>query len=84
MDVFDNHLRGPLEETQQNEQAETIRRAVHSLPEQIRQVVVLIYFQGLKYREAAQVLGIPVGTVKSRLHGAIQTLSETLADHELN
>jgi RNA polymerase sigma-70 factor (ECF subfamily) len=47
-------------------------------------VVVLIYFQGLKYREAAQVLGIPVGTVKSRLHGAIQTLSETLADHELN
>ena len=84
MDVFDNHLRGPVEETQQNEQAETIRRAVSSLPEQIRQVVVLIYFQGLKYREAAQVLGIPVGTVKSRLHGAIQTLSETLAGHELN
>jgi RNA polymerase sigma-70 factor (ECF subfamily) len=41
-------------------------------------VVLLVYFQGLKYREAAEVLSIPVGTVKSRLHAAIHKLSETL------
>jgi RNA polymerase sigma-70 factor, ECF subfamily len=82
LDIFDNQARGPAEETQEIEQAEGIRRAVDSLPEPVRQVVILIYFQGLKYREAAQVLGIPVGTVKSRLHGAIQTLGEVLAAHE--
>jgi RNA polymerase sigma-70 factor, ECF subfamily len=84
MGLFDDHVRGPAEESQYHEQAEEIRRAVDRLPEQVRQVVILIYFQGLKYREAAQALGIPVGTVKSRLHGAIQTLGETLNAHDLN
>jgi len=78
VDLFDSHSRGPLEETQNHEQADEVRRAVDELPEQTRQVVLLIYFQGLKYREAAQVLGIPVGTVKSRLHGAVQKLGEVL------
>ena len=48
------------------------------MPETTRQVVMLVYFQGLKYREAAEVLSIPVGTVKSRLHAAIHKLSDTL------
>ena len=39
------------------------------------QVVVLAYFQGLKYRDAADALGIPVGTVKSRLHAALARLT---------
>jgi len=82
IDIFDDQLRGPAEEILRDEQAEAIRRAVNGLPEQVRQVVILIYFQGLKYREAAQILGIPVGTVKSRLHGAIQTLGDVLAAHE--
>jgi RNA polymerase sigma-70 factor (ECF subfamily) len=46
-------------------------------------VVILVYFQGLKYREAADVLSIPVGTVKSRLHTAIHKLSETLTSTRL-
>ena len=40
----------------------------------MRQVVMLVYFQGLKYREAADVLSIPVGTVKSRIHAAIENI----------
>jgi len=54
-----------------------IRRAVDNLPEQLRSALVLVYYQGLKYREAAEILGIPVGTVKSRLHAAILKLNET-------
>jgi len=42
----------------------------------------LVYYQGLKYREAADTLGIPVGTVKSRLHSAILKLNE--AWHQTN
>ncbi len=40
---------------------------------------MLVYFQGLKYREAAQVLAVPVGTVKSRLHAAMLKLTESLS-----
>jgi RNA polymerase sigma-70 factor (ECF subfamily) len=78
VELFDSPHRGPAEETENIERADVIRQAVDDLPEQTRQVVILVYFQGLKYREAAHVLGIPVGTVKSRLHGAIQKLGEIL------
>ena len=39
-------------------------------------MVRLVYFQEMKYREAAGVLEIPVGTVKSRLHAAVAKLTE--------
>jgi RNA polymerase sigma-70 factor (ECF subfamily) len=79
-DLFNSGERGPVEESQDIEQADEVRRAVDDLPEQTKQVVLLVYFQGMKYREAAQVLGVPLGTVKSRLHGAIQKLGEVLTD----
>jgi len=61
------------------EQHDALHRAVEALPEPFRQVVMLIYFQGLKYREAAEVLDVPVGTVKSRLHAAMLKLTEELS-----
>ncbi|NQU20924.1 MAG: RNA polymerase sigma factor [Candidatus Nealsonbacteria bacterium] len=69
---------GPDSKAESAEQREQVRRAIENLPEQAQQVVVLVYFQGMKYREAADVLSIPVGTVKSRLHAAIHKLSDTL------
>ena len=45
-------------------------------PDFLRQVLLLAYYQGLKYREIADILGIPVGTVKSRLHAALVKLQE--------
>ncbi len=58
------------------EQRAWVRRAVRQLPESLRGVVILLYYQGLKYREVAEVLGIPVGTVKSRMHAALLKLNE--------
>jgi RNA polymerase sigma-70 factor, ECF subfamily len=52
-----------------------VHRAVQELPERLRAVVDLVYFQGLKYRDAARVLGVPLGTVKSRMHEAVGVLS---------
>jgi RNA polymerase sigma-70 factor (ECF subfamily) len=57
--------------------ADWVRAAVANLPEPLKAVLTLVYQQGLKYREAADVLGLPVGTVKSRLHGGIRRLSQS-------
>lgn len=65
----------PLSEASIRENGEWVRGAVDSLSDSMKQAVHLVYYQGLKYREAADVLGIPVGTVKSRLHAAVQRLS---------
>lgn len=54
-----------------------VRAAVDELPDALRNTLVLVYHQGMKYREAADVLGIPVGTVKSRLNAALLKLNQT-------
>jgi len=59
------------------EAKEWVRSAVQDLPDALRSALVLVYHQGMKYREAADVLGIPVGTVKSRLHSALLKLNES-------
>ena len=53
-----------------------------ALPEKQRLVVLLYYMERLKASEIAEVLDIPIGTVKSRLHHAKQALSEVLRDAE--
>jgi RNA polymerase sigma-70 factor (ECF subfamily) len=52
-----------------------VREAVAALPDLLRQVIILAYFQGMKYQEIAETLDIPVGTVKSRLHAAVAKLA---------
>jgi RNA polymerase sigma-70 factor (ECF subfamily) len=64
----------PLVAASNGENSQWVNESVESLGESMQQVVQLVYYQGLKYREAADVLGIPVGTVKSRLHAAVQRL----------
>jgi RNA polymerase sigma-70 factor (ECF subfamily) len=74
---------GPADNAESAEQYLALRQAVDALTETSRQVVALVYFQGLKYGEAAQVLSIPVGTVKSRLHAAMLKLTRALLLAEL-
>ena len=66
----------PPDAADRTEQREQVRAAVARLPELLRQAVILVYFQGLKYQDAAEILDIPVGTVKSRLHAALMKLTE--------
>jgi RNA polymerase sigma-70 factor (ECF subfamily) len=68
----------------QGERIQWVRQAVAALPEQLESAVRLVYFRGLKYREAADELCVPVGTVKSRLHSAIKRLGEAWRDNELS
>jgi RNA polymerase sigma-70 factor (ECF subfamily) len=71
---------GPMEQVEGEERRERVRASVERLPEFLRQVVLLAYYQGLKYREIAEILDIPVGTVKSRLHAALVKLQEAWSD----
>jgi RNA polymerase sigma-70 factor (ECF subfamily) len=57
---------------------EKVHRAISSLPNGQRQVVTLVDLQGFSYAEVAEILGIPVGTVMSRLNRARQNLKEQL------
>jgi RNA polymerase sigma-70 factor (ECF subfamily) len=70
---------GPLDAAEASERRERVRASVDRLPDFLRQVLVLAYYQGLKYREIADILDIPVGTVKSRLHAALVKLQEIWA-----
>ena len=64
----------PHQAASESENRSWVHESVSSLGESMQQVVHLVYYQGMKYREAAEVLGIPVGTVKSRLHAAVGRL----------
>ncbi len=59
---------GPLDDLTRRESVDAVRRAVLSLPEAYREVVVLCDLEEVSYAEAAEVLGCAIGTVRSRLH----------------
>jgi RNA polymerase sigma-70 factor (ECF subfamily) len=59
-----------------------VTRALASLPEHMRQAILLRYFDELTEEEMATNLGIPKGTVKSRLHNALKSLRMGLGDHD--
>lgn len=60
----------PLDDLTRAESIELVRKAVLSLPERYREVVVLCELQEMSYGEAAEVLDCAIGTVRSRLHRA--------------
>jgi len=68
------------EETIINRQA--LQQALAKLSPEHREVVLLHEVEGLSYEEAALVLGVPVGTVKSRLHHAFANLRKSLTDYQ--
>ena len=55
------------------------RRAIHALPEDQKHAVALVLIEGFSYAEAAEVLGLPAGTLTSRLVRGRQALIETLS-----
>ena len=80
VDVLSGREGEPASDLETGERKEWIRRAVAALPDQLQSAVKLVYFRGMKYREAADELEVPVGTVKSRLHSAVKKLGEAWED----
>src|SRR4029078_7947125 len=61
--------------------ASEVVAAVDKLPPLHREVVLLVDVDGFSYKDAAQTLGVPIGTVMSRLHRARQQLQRSLYDY---
>jgi RNA polymerase sigma-70 factor (ECF subfamily) len=72
----------PARELERAELAHRLSSAIDALPGREREVFVLKEFEGLKYREIADLVGIPPGTVMSRLYAARQRLADALGDHK--
>ncbi|MBR1771122.1 MAG: sigma-70 family RNA polymerase sigma factor [Lachnospiraceae bacterium] len=71
----------PEAEMLKDEQNEYIKKCVVALPEKLKLVVLLYYMENRKMNEIADVLHIPIGTVKSRLHRAKAILSDELKEY---
>ncbi|HEX8359338.1 MAG TPA: sigma-70 family RNA polymerase sigma factor [Longimicrobium sp.] len=69
----------PLQAAEESERGELIRRAVSRLPDEQRKIVRLTFFDGLSQTEIASALGVPLGTVKTRVRLAFAKLRASLA-----
>ena len=61
----------PYEELEKNETALNVGQIIASMPDNLREILLLSYFQRFSYKQMAEILSIPIGTVKSRLHAAV-------------
>jgi len=72
----------PVLLAERSERRDRIWRALLRLTPDHREIILMAHFQGMAYREMADALGIPIGTVMSRLHNARQALRERLSEGE--
>ena len=71
LDFLADDSLSPHEVLEGAEQREAVRKIVSQMPDHLREILVLGYYQRFPYKEIAEVLAIPLGTVKSRLHAAV-------------
>ncbi len=76
IDLLISKTESPLTALEDSERQQWVRESIARLPDALRQTLILAYHQDLKYREIAELLKIPVGTVKSRLHAALEKLQQ--------
>jgi len=71
---------GPHQQLMRKVEAERVREAIRQLPDDFREVILLREYEDLSYREIAELVGCPAGTVMSRLARARARLRELLKD----
>ena len=64
----------PARITEQNERLSHVRQAVHALPAELRQVIVMKEFEEMTFQEISETLELPLSTVKSRVYTALKQL----------
>jgi len=80
-DTLKDETAKPESEVLDSLAASEVVRAVEQLAELHREVVLLVDVEGFSYKDAAEVMGVPIGTVMSRLHRARQALQKSLWEY---
>ncbi len=76
IDLMQSDTAAPEESLQLEELQGSVRQTVLGMPEHLREILLLSYFHQFPYKQISEILGIPLGTVKSRLHAAVAHFAE--------
>ena len=71
VNLLDSYNDTPDSEVSKAETAVRVREIISNMPENLRTILILAYFEQFSYKQMAEIWSIPIGTVKSRLHTAI-------------
>jgi RNA polymerase sigma-70 factor (ECF subfamily) len=71
VNILTSYETTPEEEVSAEETAQRVRQIIAEMPDNLRGILILAYFEQFSYKHMAEILSIPIGTVKSRLHTAV-------------
>jgi RNA polymerase sigma-70 factor, ECF subfamily len=71
LNALESYNTMPEDELQRSETTAHVDEIIANMPDGLREILILAYFNRFSYKQMADVLGIPIGTVKSRLHTAV-------------
>ena len=77
LDLLESDEPAPIDDLTRAEDIRQVQVALAELPEAYREVLLLSYFHRFAYRDIAEMLKVPLGTVKSRLHAALAQFAKT-------
>ena len=81
-DLLSGRSVGPAVALEREERSSRVRQLVEQLPLHLKEVLVLGYYHGFAYKEMANVLEVPIGTIKSRLHSAVAKMGNLITSLE--
>jgi RNA polymerase sigma-70 factor (ECF subfamily) len=76
VDLLPSEAEAPPVMLESSETRVRVKQVVDDMPALYREVLQLNYFQRMSYQQISEVLGVPLGTVKSRLHAAVATFAD--------
>jgi RNA polymerase sigma-70 factor (ECF subfamily) len=76
IDLMASQIPAPSGRMEEQELRGQVRAAVDSMPDNLREVLLLSYFHQFPYRQISEILHVPLGTVKSRLHAAVACFAD--------
>ena len=71
LNILTSETTTPYDTVEKGETSSQVRQIIADMPENLREILILAYFNKFSYKQMAQILSIPIGTVKSRLHTAV-------------
>lgn len=76
IDLMSADIPSPDEPISREELQQAVQQTVHGMPDHLREILLLSYFHQFPYKQIADILDIPLGTVKSRLHAAVAAFAD--------